>query len=269
MGIAYSPQGDLLVSAGDDCTVRLWDVETGECRQISIGHTKGIRVVVYSPQGSQAATGSADGSVRIWDMATRECLYTLTGHTKGVTCVEYSSKGDYIVSGSENMTARLWDATSGQCRAVVESIDSSIQSIVWSTTSDVDCFVIGCYDGSVSMWQVVKSGDTCHVRQRWRTVNGELVLTDTLIQGVRGLSQLNKQLLKQRGAKGEPYDQLREASTKVMQMASVVSALKQPLEGAVPESASTDNLTANLSDHPEHPEHPETSAQSDQPVQPE
>jgi hypothetical protein len=76
------------------------------------------------------------------------------------------------------------------------------------------------------MWQVVEDGDECHVRLRWRPVNGELVLEDTLIQDVHGLSQLNRQLLKQRGAAGDPFG-LREASKKVASMVSVISTLKQ------------------------------------------
>jgi len=102
-----------------------------------------------------------------WDIGTRECLHTLTGHTKGVTCVVYSSKGHQVVSGSADMTTRLWDVTSGQCRSVVKGINSALQSIAWSTTSDasdVNCFVAGYGDGNVRMWQVVENGDACHVR---------------------------------------------------------------------------------------------------------
>jgi len=46
----YSPRGDQLASAGKDSIVRLWDVETGDCSNILIGHTGVVRIVVYSPQ---------------------------------------------------------------------------------------------------------------------------------------------------------------------------------------------------------------------------
>lgn len=97
------------------------------------------------------------------------------------------------MSGSRNETIRLWEVTSGQCRAVVGGVGSTIQSIA-CTASDINCFVIGCDDGSVRMWQVVENDDVCHVRLRWRFVNGSLDLSDTLIQDVHGLSQGNKQL---------------------------------------------------------------------------
>jgi len=233
--IAYSPLGGLLVSGSDDSTMLVWDVETGECRQISKGHTEGIVVVVYSPHGDRVASGSEDGSVRIWDMGAGECLHNLAGHTGGVTSVAYSSRGDRVVSGSSDKTVRLWDATSGQCRAVIPSMDTYIISIA---TSDDNCLAIGYGDGSVRMWQVIEDGDECHVRLRWRPVNGELVLTGTMIHEVHGLSQLNKQLLKQRGAVGEPFV-LEEASKKGTGVASVVSVLKQTLSGKVPDPVSS------------------------------
>jgi hypothetical protein len=97
----------------------------------------------------------------------------------------------------------------------------------WSTTPDVNYFVIGCDDGSVHMWRVVEDEGTRSLRPRWRPVKGELVVKDASIQGVRGLSQANEQLLRQRGAVGEPLVRLHEASKKVIGMASVVSALKK------------------------------------------
>jgi hypothetical protein len=77
------------------------------------------------------------------------------------------------------------------------------------------------------MWQVIEDGDLCHVRLRWSTSSGKLTLGGACIQDVRGLNNLNKQLLEQRGAVGEPVHQLREASKKVIDMASAVSKLKQ------------------------------------------
>lgn len=103
-----------------------------------------------------------------------------------------------------------------------------------------------------------------HIRLRWRTVNGELVLTDTLIQDVRGLSLPNRQLLQQRGVKGEPFDRLRETSKKVMRMVSVTSALKQPSTGVVPEPSS-DNPAAI--DQPGQSDQPEEAGGAEQPME--
>ncbi|KAG0220994.1 hypothetical protein BGX31_010314, partial [Mortierella sp. GBA43] len=60
--------------------------------------------------------------------------------------------------------------------------------------------------------------------------SGALEVAGLSMQGVRGLSQLNKQLLRQRGAEGDPVSKLQEAGKKVIAIASVLSKLKQPTE---------------------------------------
>jgi WD40 repeat protein len=238
----------------------LWDVETGDCRNILIGHTGAIQIVMYSPQGGQVVSGGEDGSLRLWDDGTGECLLTLSGHTMGVTGVVFSPKGDQIVSDSLDKTLRLWDAASGQCQAVVQGLDTPIRSIAWSTTPDINYFVTGCEGGSVRMWKVVEDGGVRQVHVHWLPINGELNVTETSIQDVQGLSQLNKQLLKQRGAVGKPLhaDRMRETSKNVLSMVSVVSALQQPSIGSTLESTSVGHSTAGL---------PEQSQDQEQPIE--
>ncbi|KAK3821630.1 MAG: quinon protein alcohol dehydrogenase-like superfamily [Benniella sp.] len=251
--VVYSPRGDWIASVGYiyDSSVKLWDVETGDCRRILIGHITWVCVVVFSPQGDQVASGCHYGQVKIWDVGTGERLFMFTGHTENVTSLTYSPKGDRIISGSDDKTFRLWDLSSGQCRAVVQELKSPIERIAWGTTSDATCFVTGCTDGSVCMWQVMEEGDTCQIHWRWRSISGELNLTDVTIQDVRGLSQVNKQLLKQRGALGEPFDRLREAGQTVLSTASVISALKQSSIGMVLEASSALSSVAEQSEQPE------------------
>jgi hypothetical protein len=101
-------------------------------------------------------------------------------------------------------------------------------SIAWIETSGASCLVAGCFDGSMGMWQVRTDDDHCSARLRWRATTGELVVKDATIQDVQGLDRLDRQLLEQRGAVGEPVHRLRDASKKLATMASVVSKLKTP-----------------------------------------
>jgi hypothetical protein len=74
---------------------------------------------------------------------------------------------------------------------------------------------------------------------------------DATIQNVQGLSQLNRQLLLQRGAVGEPIHRLRDASKKVATMTSVVSQLKTTLDKAKEDpSDSTTCLTVEQAEQP-------------------
>jgi len=225
--IVYSPRGDLLASVGSDKIVRLWNVETGYCCVILIGHGYEIPLIVFSPSGNQVATGCEGGTVKLRCVETGDCLRALVGHTARNRGVVFSLNGSELVTGSPDKTIRLWDVVTGRCLAVIQDLNYSITSIDWNPVSPTNCFVIGCADGSVRRWQVTREGDRRHARMCWGPTNDIFSVRDALIQDVHGLSQLNKQLLKQRGAVGEPFVRLRELSKNVIGMASVVTGLKQ------------------------------------------
>jgi WD40 repeat protein len=219
--IAYSPQNDTIVSAGDSNTARVWDVGTGKYRYTFLGHN----VVAYSPRGDQIVSGGRDGSVKVWDTESGDCLWIFIGHRDRVKKVVYSTQGDLVVSTSKDSSMRLWNITSGQCRAVIQDVPAKVSSIAWTEASGVNYLVTGFNNGAVGAWKVQIDEDLCDVSLSWMRTKGVLNMMDATIHDAQGLSPLNRQLLKQRGAVGDPIDRLREAS-KVTTMASVVSKLK-------------------------------------------
>jgi hypothetical protein len=120
---------------------------------------------------------------------------------------------------------------------VIQGFQGQVNDIAWIESSGVNYLMAGCSDGVIEVWQVRVDETHCHVSLRWRTTKGELDVLDATVQDVKGLSQLNSQLLKQRGAIGEPVHRLREASKRVVSMASVVSKLKAPSDRAVEDVA--------------------------------
>jgi len=251
ISVVYSPNGHHIASGSMDGSVRIWDVETEECCRILVGHTDWVRDVAYSPQGNQLATAGYDKAIRLWDVEKGECSATLIGHSGKVICVAYSRQGDFLASGSWDMTVRLWDVATGQCQAELRNFTGAIFGIAWDTTSDDDYLFTDSGNGSVLKWRVTKEGDLCSVRLLWCATNGTLSITGASFQDARGLTPDNKQLLKQRGAIGEPEHLLRERSRKMITMASVVSQLKRSPVGTAPDSSPVPNTSASQSEQEE------------------
>ena len=74
-GVAFSPDGRLLATAGYDG--RVWDPATGKQLRI-LGHTGPVWGVAFSPDGRLLGTAGNDGTARLWDPATGKQLSTLT-----------------------------------------------------------------------------------------------------------------------------------------------------------------------------------------------
>src|SRR5207302_1759578 len=75
--VAWSLDGDLLVSGGSDGMLRWWEVPCGKCIRMRQAHLGAIRSLRSSPDGHRLASCGDDGAIRIWDLHSGEYLQTL------------------------------------------------------------------------------------------------------------------------------------------------------------------------------------------------
>ena len=64
--VATSSDGHTIVSGGDDKTVKIWNLHSGELLNTLAEHTGPVTTVAISPDGRTIVSGSSDKTIRIW-----------------------------------------------------------------------------------------------------------------------------------------------------------------------------------------------------------
>ena len=123
--VAFAPLPGLLLSAGDDHTIRTWDLATG--KEVGCHAPPGYRVTVLaaSRSGAAIAGGCADGTIRLCEGGKPGTLPdwtdapVLAGHVHGITAMSFDRGGRFLATASRDGTARIWDLATRSATTVL------------------------------------------------------------------------------------------------------------------------------------------------------
>ncbi|HVS40268.1 MAG TPA: protein kinase [Gemmataceae bacterium] len=134
--LAFSLDGRLLASGGEDGAVKVWDADTGRERLTFTRHTGPVATLAFRPDGLLA---SAAKEVILWDPKTGEVRRTFHGNPSAVTGVAFSPDGSRLVAagsagefGRQTGAVKVWDADTGAELRTLTGHNGPVNAVAFS-----------------------------------------------------------------------------------------------------------------------------------------
>jgi WD40 repeat protein len=212
--VAITPDGDCVLSASWDRTLRLWDLKTGQTLRTFEGHTDWVNTVAITPDGFFAVSGSglnlwvwdlksgralrtfqgrewiravavlshgrravsaSGNTLYVWDLERGRILSTLTGHGDWVEAVAITPDGSLAVSASRDHTVRLWDLDREREVRTFEGHTGFVMSVL--VTPDGRRVLSGSYDETLRLWDL-ESGQTLRTLESHGSIEAVAITPD-------------------------------------------------------------------------------------------
>lgn len=165
LDLAFSPDGQRLLSASEDRTLIVWDMQTGAIVHRFESSSDSINTGAFSPDGRLIAGGfgslseptqvpgtERDYTIHLWDATTGEEIRQFAGHAGAITTVQFSADGKRLISGAVDETVRVWDVESGTEVMRFDGHTGGVLSVDISANGQY--IVSGALDGIVKIWSV-------------------------------------------------------------------------------------------------------------------
>lgn len=192
--LAFSPDRKLLVSGGEDRTVRLWDALRGQPIWQREGHAGTVAGATVSADGKLLATRDDKDNIRLWtlpegklvdtikaygrpralafspagtvlavshtkkvllrDVATQGQVRVLEGPAAEVNDITYSRDGRHIAAAFADLTIRIWSAESGALLHTLQGHEDNVNAVRFSP--DGTLLLSGGDDATMRLWGVAQ-----------------------------------------------------------------------------------------------------------------
>src|SRR5258708_6451519 len=128
--VAFSRDGQTLVTSGSGLELWIWDARTGQPRR-TIGSSEPVTAASLSPGGREVVYGTDHGTLEIVDLETLRTRISFRAHRETVTAVVFSPDGALVASAGVDRTLRIWSTETGERTAVLTAQTQAISALAF------------------------------------------------------------------------------------------------------------------------------------------
>jgi hypothetical protein len=139
------------VTAGEDKTIRFWEVPQPQMIAELRGHEKGVQSVQYSPDGSSLISASNDQTIKFWDLMSNLPIREIRGHSAFVFDARFCFQENLIISLSGDHTLRGFHLSSSRAAFCSDSRNERTRALAVDPLRPL--VATGAGDGSICCWQ--------------------------------------------------------------------------------------------------------------------
>lgn len=148
---AFSADGDLLLTAGKDQKVGVWDARAWRLLQMRpVPHI--VRSIAFSPDGSTVALGYSNFEIAVLEARTLKPLTVLKSFKDLVQSLAFSPDGKYLAAGGfwKDPTVRLWNTETWELVQELEKHSKGVRSLAFHPNGKQ--LLTGGYDAKLHVW---------------------------------------------------------------------------------------------------------------------
>lgn len=180
--VAITPDGQRIVSASVDRTLKIWSLASGQEEMTLSGHLWSVNDVAITPDNAQIISVSDDNTLRIWNLISGQAELTLAAHSQHINSVAITPNGRYFISASQDSTLKLWDISSQQAKYTFNGHSRAVNDV--AITPNGQFAVSASADKMLKVWNLFSgqleytfAGHTGSVNAVAITSDGEYVIS--------------------------------------------------------------------------------------------